>query len=128
MKERNRYSEFLHAGAGNMVEYLDFFNIYIIGLIEAAFQFYFLAKILKKKLWLPFYFLFGVCAVVFTSFLSVGTATGFVVMVFLLTVCGILVFHVDFKTSLLYATLTTEIMLLCYGIVKSLIGDRKSVV
>ena len=105
-----------------MVEYLDFFNIYIIGLIEAAFQFYFLAKILKKKLWLPFYFLFGVCAVVFTSFLSVGTATGFVVMVFLLTVCGILVCHVDFKTSLLYATLTTEIMLLCYGIVKSLIG------
>ena len=105
-----------------MVEYLDFFNIYIIGLIEAAFQFYFLAKILKKKLWLPFYFLFGVCAVVFTSFLSVGTATGFVVMVFLLTVCGILVCHVDFKTSLLYAALTTEIMLLCYGIVKSLIG------
>ena len=105
MKERNRYSEFLHAGAGNMVEYLDFFNIYIIGLIEAAFQFYFLAKILKKKLWLPFYFLFGVCAVVFTSFLSVGTVTGFVVMVFLLTVCGILVCHVDFKTSLLYATL-----------------------
>ena len=55
-------------------------------------------------------------------FLSVGTVTGFVVMVFLLTVCGILVCHADFKYSLLYAALATEIMLLCYGIVKSLIG------
>ena len=105
-----------------MAEYLDFFNIYVIGLIEGTFQFYFLAKILKKKLLPPFYFLFGVCAVIVTRFLSVGTVTGFVAMVFLLTVCGILVCHADFKPSLLYATLTTEIMLLCYGIVKSLIG------
>ena len=57
-----------------------------------------------------------------TGFLSVGMVTGFVALVFLLTVCGILVCHADFKPSLLYATLTTEIMLLCYGIVKSLIG------
>lgn len=105
-----------------MAEYLDFFNIYVIGLIEGTFQFYFLAKILKKKLLLPFYFLFGVCAVIVTRFLSVGTVTGFVAMVFLLTVCGILVCHADFKSSLLYAALTTEIMLLCYGIVKSLMG------
>ncbi|MCI8636207.1 MAG: GHKL domain-containing protein [Eubacterium sp.] len=105
-----------------MVEYLDFFNIYIIGLIEGGFQFYFLAKILKKKLWPPFCFLFGVCEVIVTRFISVGTVTGFVVMVFLLTICGILVCHADLKSSLLYATLTTEIMLLCYGIVKSLIG------
>ena len=100
-----------------MVEYLDFFNIYIIGLIEGGFQFYFLAKILKKRLWPPFYFGFGVCAVIVTSFLSVGSVTGFVVMVFLLTICGSLVCHADFKFSLLYAILTTEIMLLCYGIV-----------
>ena len=105
-----------------MVGYLDFFNIYIIGLIEGGFQLYFLAKILKKKLLFPFYFLFGVCAVIVAHFLSVGTVTGFVVMVFLLTVCGILVCHADFKYSLLYAALATEIMLLCYGIVKSLIG------
>ena len=109
-------------GTGNMAEYLDFFNIYVIGLIEGTFQFYFLVKILKKKLLLPFYFLFGVCAVIVTRFLSVGTLTGFVAMVFLLTVCGILVCHADFKSSLLYAALTIEIMLLCYGIVKSLIG------
>ena len=56
------------------------------------------------------------------GFLSVGTIIGFVALVFLLTVCGMFVCHADFKSSLLYAALTTEIMLLCYGIVKSLIS------
>ena len=106
----------------NMAEYLDFFNIYIIGLIEGVFQFYFLAKILKKKLWPPAYFLFAICTVIVARFLSVGTLIGFMVFVFLLTICGIFVCHADFKSSLLYAALTVEIMLLCYGIVKSLIG------
>ncbi len=43
-----------------MAEYLDYFNIYIMGVIEMSFQFYFLAKILKKKICSPFYFLFAV--------------------------------------------------------------------
>ncbi len=42
-----------------MAEYLDFFNIYIMGVIEMSFQFYFLAKILKKKM---VSFLFPVCS------------------------------------------------------------------
>ena len=32
-------------GASNMAEYLDFFNVYIMGVAEISFQFYFLAKI-----------------------------------------------------------------------------------
>ena len=105
-----------------MAEYLDFFNRYIMGVIEISIQLYFLAKILKKKIWLPFYFLFAVCAVVVNDFVSVGTITGFVVFVFLLTVYGMLVCHADFKFSILYAALMTEIMLLCFGIVNSLTG------
>jgi len=54
--------------------------------------------------------------------LSAGTIIGFMALVFLLTVCGMFVCHADFKSSLLYAAVTTEIMLLCYGIVKSLIS------
>ena len=108
--------------AGNMAEYLDFFNVYIMGVIETSFQVYFLTKILKKKIWPPFYFLFAVCAVIVGHFLSAGTIIGFIALVFLLTVYGMFVCHVDFKSSLLYAALTTEIMLLCYGIVKSLIS------
>ncbi|WP_285825601.1 hypothetical protein [Schaedlerella arabinosiphila] len=53
---------------GKMAEYLDFFNRYIMGVIEISIQLYFLAKILKKKIWIPFYFLFAVCAVVVNDF------------------------------------------------------------
>ena len=71
-----------------MEEYLDFFNIYIMGVIEMSFQFYFLIKILNKKLWPPLYFLFAVCAVLIDHFLSAGTIIRFMVLVFLLTACG----------------------------------------
>ena len=105
-----------------MDKYLDFFNIYIMGVIETSFQFYFLTRSLKKKLWLPFYFLFAVGAVIVNNFVPVRTIIGFVVIVFLFTACGVLVCHADIKSSLLYAALATEIMLLCYGVVNSLIS------
>ena len=105
-----------------MAEYLDFFNVYIMGVVEMSFQFYFLAKILKKKISLPFYFLFAVCAVIVCDFVPTSTITGFAALVFLLTACGILVCHADVKSSILYAALAVEIMLLCYGIVKSILA------
>ena len=105
-----------------MAEYLDFFNIYIMGVIETSFQIYFLAKILKKKMWPPFYFLFAVGAVIVGEFIPGGTIVGFVVFVLLISICGAFACHANFKASLLYATLTTEIMLLCSGIVNSLMS------
>ncbi len=105
-----------------MAEYLDFFNVYIMGVVEMSFQFYFLAKVLKKKVWLPFYFLFAGCAVIVNDFVPAGTIIGFVVFGFLLTAYGIFICHADFKYSLLYAALATEIMLLCCGIVNSLMS------
>ena len=115
-------TEVIHMGAGKMAEYLDFFNVYVMGVIEMAFQLYFLGKILKKKISLPFYFLFAVCAVIVCDFVPTSTITGFAALVFLLTACGILVCHADVKSSILYAALTVEIMLLCYGIVKSILA------
>ncbi len=109
-------------GAGNMAEYLDFFNIYIMGVIETSFYAYFLSKFLKKKIGPPFYFLFGVGAVIAGEFIPNGTIAGFVVFVLLLSICGTFACHANFKASLLYATLTTEIMLLCSGIVNSLMN------
>ena len=105
-----------------MAEYLDFFNIYIMGVMETSFQLYFLAKILKKKMWPPFYFLFAVCAVIVNDLVPSGMFTGFVVLVFLLTAYGTFICHADFKYSLLYAALAMEIMLLCSGIVNSLMS------
>ena len=109
-------------GAGNMAEYLDFFNIYIMGVIEISFQVFFLAKILKQKIWPPFYFLFGAGAVIPGAFIPNSTLVGFVVFVLLISICGTFVCHANFKVSLLYATLTTEILLLCNGIVSSLMS------
>ena len=109
-------------GADNMAKYLDFFNIYIMGVIEASFYVYFLSKFLKKKIWPPFYFLFGVGVVIAGEFIPNGTIAGFVVFVLLLSICGAFVCHANFKASLLYATLTMEIMLLCSGIVNSLMS------
>ena len=105
-----------------MAEYLDFFNVYIMGAVEMSFQSYFLAKILKKKMWPPFYFLFAVCAVIVNDLVPSGMFTGFVVLVFLLTAYGTFICHADFKYSLLYAALAAEIMLICGGIVNSLMS------
>ena len=105
-----------------MAEYLDFFNIYIMGVMETSFQLYFLAKILKKKMWPPFYFLFAVGAVITNEYIPSGTITGFVVFVLLISICGAFACHANFKASLLYATLTTELMLLCNGIVSALMS------
>ena len=96
------------------------FLIYIMDAIAMSLQLYFLVKILKKKLLIPFYFLFVVCRVIIGSFLPVSTLMGFMALVFLLTVCGAFVCHADVKSSLLYAALTTEISLLCTDIAQSL--------
>ena len=105
-----------------MAEYLDFFNVYIMGVLETSFQIYFLAKILKKKMRPPFYFLFVVGAVIVGEFIPGGTIVGFVVFVLVISIGGAFACHAHFKASLLYATLTTEILLLCSGIVSSLMS------
>ncbi len=105
-----------------MAEYLDFFNVYIMGVLETSFQIYFLAKILKKKIWPPFYFLFAAGVVIVGELIPVGTIVGFAVFVLLISICGAFACHANFKDSILYATLTTEIMMLCSGIVNSLMS------
>ncbi len=105
-----------------MAEYLDFFNIYIMGVMETSFQLYFLEKFLKKKMWPPFYFLFAAGAVIINEFIPSGTIIGFVEFSLLISICGAFACHANFKASLLYAILIAEIMLLCNGIIGSLMS------
>ena len=109
-------------GADGMTVCYDFFVICIMDVIEMSLQFYFLVKILKKKLLIPFCFLFVVCEGIINNFLPVSTLMGFVAYVFLLTICGAFACHADIKSSLLYAALTTEIMLLCIDVAQSLMS------
>ena len=53
-----------------MAEYLDFFNVYVVESVELLFQFCFLARILKRKVRLPFLFLFAVCGAFVTQIAS----------------------------------------------------------
>ncbi|MCI8637661.1 MAG: GHKL domain-containing protein [Coprococcus sp.] len=103
-----------------MAEYIDFFNVYIMGSTQIFFQFYFFVKILKKKVKFPVYILFTVCAAFVIDFVPAGTILEFGTFVLLLTLGGMLLCHANFKSSILYAALATEMMLLCFGIVKYL--------
>lgn len=105
-----------------MVNYIDFFNEFVMGSVEMFFLFYFYVKLLHKKVKNYFYFLFAVCAAVFCHFVQVDTIAVFGLVVLLLMVGGILLCHAEVKSALLYAALVVEIMMLCYGIVKSLLS------
>ena len=59
---------------------------------------------------------------IINDFVPASTIIGFVVLIFLLTAYGTVICHADFKYSHLYAALAAEIMLLCGGIVNSLIS------
>ena len=56
------------------------------------------------------------------EFIPGSTIVGFVEFVLLISICGAFACHANFKASLLYATLTTEHMLLCNGIVSALMS------
>lgn len=105
-----------------MADCIDFFYEFIMGSVEMFVLFYFFVKLLRKRVRNYVYFVFAVCAALFFHFVQVGTIAGFGLVVLLLMAGGILLFHVEFKLSLLYAALVVEIMQLCYGIEKSLLS------
>lgn len=96
-------------------------NMYFfMGSVEMLFQLYFLSKILKRKVRLPLYFLYAICAVALIHFVPATTIIGFSAIVLLFVIWGTLICRADFKSSLLYAALGFEIMLLCDRIMTSL--------
>ena len=106
-----------------MADYMDFYNVYIMGsgVAQILFGFYFFAILLHKKIRCYIYIVFAVC--VMTVIYVVSNAfVQFAVYIFLLTICGRVICHTDWKSSILYAALVVEIMQLSYGIVKSLLS------
>ncbi len=67
-------------------------------------------------------FLFAVCAAAVIHLVVIGPYAGYGAYILLLIAGGIFICHADVKSSLLYGLLMMEIMQLCYGMVKSLIG------
>lgn len=100
-----------------MIDYLDFFNIYVEGSIEMIVCFYFFSEFLQKKVKPMYYLLFMVCG---TSLLAIFKAEGIFVFIILLMTAGKIFCKTSFVSAALYAVVTVEIMNLCFGLFNSL--------
>ena len=57
-----------------MVRYIDFYSVYVMGSVQTLLGFYFLAKLLHKKIRLGAYILFAVCGIGVISLIQVTTS------------------------------------------------------
>jgi len=101
---------------------IDFFNIYVMGSIQMLIGVYFFTRFLQKKMKFYFYFLFAVCCIVMIKVIPDGRIIEFLTYGLLLMASGIFACHTDWKSVILYAALTVEIMQLSYGMVNSLLS------
>ncbi|MDE6625950.1 MAG: GHKL domain-containing protein [Lachnospiraceae bacterium] len=105
-----------------MDAYMDFFNRDVMGSVQVLTGFYFFTRFLQRKVKFYVYLLFALCWIIMMRLIPTGRIAEFLLYVLLLTASGIVVCHADWKSVVLYAALTVEIMQLSYGIVNSLWG------
>ena len=101
--------------------YLDFFNDYIMGIVQMFAGLHYFTKYLRQQVLLVYKLMFVVFgAVVVIAVRNMGINT-FLSYVLLLAVWGLLVCKTDFITVVLYAVMTGEIMQICGGAVHSVL-------
>lgn len=105
-----------------MEDYIDFFNRYTITGFQMLIGFYFFIKFLKKKGKWYSYTLFAVLGVVLVNVVPAGSITAYLAYTLLLIVVGLVICRAGWKSVILYAALTVEIMELSFGIVNSVSG------
>lgn len=98
---------------------MDFFNCYVMGIVQMLTGFYFFMRFIQKRVRLSVYFLFMVSGTIVIRCIP-GGILEFLAYTLLLVAVGIFIGHADWKAVLLYAALTVEIMQFSYGIVNSL--------
>ena len=103
-----------------MIDYLDFFNIYVMGSLEMFMGFCFFTGFLQKKGKIIYGILFAVFGVSVLTILNLQGILAFFVFIILLMVMGKMLYRVDFVSAALYAVVTVEIMNLCFGLMNSL--------
>lgn len=103
-----------------MDDYMDFFNSYVIGIIQMLTGFHYFTRFLQKKAGAFAYLMFLLCAIAVITFLPGGSIIEFLGYGLLLIASGIFICHADGKAVVLYAVLTIAIMQYSYGIVDSL--------
>ena len=103
-----------------MIDYLDFFNIYVMGSLEMLMGVGFFTGFLQKK-GKPIYgILFTVFGMTVLTAFNLRGFWAFFVFILLLMATGKLFYRADFVSAALYAVVTVEIMNLCFGLFNSL--------
>ncbi len=105
-----------------MEDYIDFFNRYILGNAPIVIGFYFFTKFLNKKVKIYYYLLFAVIGFAVMQMAYEGSIVQYLIYTLLLMAAGILLCRAGWKSVILYAALTVEIMELSLGMANSLSG------
>lgn len=85
-------------------------------------EYYFFNRFLKKKISPIYYGLFVFAGIIITVLCQTNRIIMFASYVILFLLSGCLLGKVNIETSLLFSTITIEIMYLCYGIFNSLLS------
>lgn len=100
--------------------YLDFFNIYVMTGLEIFMEFWFFTGFLQKKVKPIYGILFAGLGVAVLEIFNLQGIWAFLVFIILLIAAGKLLYRAEFGSVALYATVTVEIMALCFGLCNSL--------
>lgn len=94
---------------------LDFFNEYVMGMLQIGVGFHYYTKFLNKRAGFAPCLLFVVCGAA-VMMMQAGSLYSFFAYVLMLAAVGIFAYREEVLISILYAIVTGEIMQLCYGI------------
>ena len=103
-----------------MIDYLDFFNIYVMGSLEMFMGFCFFTGFLQKKGKTIYGILFATFGMSLLTIFNLHGIWAFLVFIILLIAVGKLIYRAEFVSAALYAVVTEEILNLCFGLTNSL--------
>lgn len=103
-----------------MIDYLDFFNRYIMTGLELLMEFWFFTGFLQKKGKPIYSILFVVFGVFVLMVFNLQGILAVLVLIVCLMATGKQLYRTDFVSAALYAVVTVEIMALCFGLFNSL--------
>lgn len=104
------------------MDYLDFFNRYIMTGVQIFIGFHFYTKFLKKKVKPIGYLPFAILGTVIIQTIKAGNIVEFVLYVLLLSVSGLFLCKIHNISVVLYAVITVEIMQFMFGIFNSILS------
>lgn len=103
-----------------MADYLDFFNIYVMGSLEMVMGFRFFTGFLQKKGRPIYSILFAALGMTVLAVFNLQGIMALIIFIMFLMAAGKLIYKADLVSAALYAVVTVEIMNLCFGLMNSL--------